>query len=331
MTSTDDSALSTARSMGTGMQRFADAYDRLRPDLLVLLGDRFEMHAAACAAVPFQIPIAHIHGGEVTTGAMDDALRHSISKLSHLHFVSTDEYGCRLVCMGAHPSDVVVSGAPGLDAIADTKRLSRGDLSRRLGIPLDASPLAVTFHPETRSQVSAAEQVKPLLAALEAQNRPLVISRPNADPGNAEIVRMWEAFRERYTGATVFSNNLGSQVYFSLLAESAAMIGNSSSGIIEAASFELPVVNIGERQCGRLRPVNVIDVANNAESISRGLERALSNSFRQSVVGRANPYGDGRATERIVDRLRSQVLGPTLVNRPFYDVDLSVPRYAEGA
>lgn len=320
MTSEDDSPLAAAESMGRGLQGFASAYDHLRPDLLVLLGDRFEMHSAASAAVPFQIPVAHIHGGEVTTGAIDDALRHSISKLSHLHFASTKPYARRLVCMGAPPELVEVSGAPGLDAITAIQRLNREQLAERLGIPLDRAPLAVTFHPETRCGTTATEQITPLLRVLSQQDRPLVISRPNADPGNAEIVQRWENFLQRYNGPTVFANNLGSQVYFSVLAESAVMIGNSSSGIIEAASFELPVVNIGDRQGGRIRPENVIDVANKTVAIADGLNRALSESFRQSLRGMVNPYGDGQATQRIYHRLKHQPLGSALLNQTFYDV-----------
>ncbi|MDG2222510.1 MAG: UDP-N-acetylglucosamine 2-epimerase [Rubripirellula sp.] len=321
MTAECDTPAAIATSMGVGVQGFSKAFDQLCPDLLVLLGDRFEMHSAACAAVPFQIPVGHIHGGEITAGAIDDAFRHSISKLSHLHFTATESYARRLVCMGAQSENVVVSGAPGLDAISSCQRLQRDELADSLGIPLETLPLAVTFHPETRNVLSAARQLTPLLEVLSEQECPLVISRPNADPGNVEMVRQWDHFLETYKFPAIFADNLGTQKYFSLLSAASAMIGNSSSGIIEAASFALPVVNIGQRQGGRLRPANVIDVQNHPVDIRDGLRRAMSEEFNERLVGMVNPYGDGHASEQIFDRLRTQTLNADLLNQPFFDVD----------
>lgn len=314
-----DSAESVAMSMGLGTHGCAQAYARVRPDLLVVLGDRAEMHAAAVAAVPFGIPIAHIHGGEITEGAIDDAFRHAITKLSHLHFVSTEAYAARVRQMGEEAWRVVVSGAPSLDNLRLVPVQDRAALASRLDLALDEDPLVVTFHPETLEAGQEDEQIQALLQALEGIARPLVFTMPNADVGGQHIAAQLQTFVSRTPSARLVAN-LGTAGYFGLMSIAAAMVGNSSSGLIEAPSFALPVVNIGGRQQGRVRAANVIDVEADAAAIRAGVAQALAPAFRASLRGLVNPYGDGTASARIVDRLVSQPLDRRLIMKRFIDI-----------
>lgn len=314
-----DSPAAIAASMGLGTIGFAQVYERVRPDLLLVLGDRFEMHAAALAAVPLRIPIAHVHGGEVTAGAIDDALRHAITKYSHLHFASTSCHARRIIQLGEEPWRVTVSGAPGLDQLRRLRLLSAEELSAKLGISLDVPPLLVTQHPVTLQSEQAARQADALLEALSSQSRPIIITRPNADTRNTEILERLERFAAARSHVRLVSN-LGTLGYFSLMKCAAAMAGNSSSGIIEAASFQLPVVNIGLRQQGRPRSGNVIDCGDSAEEIQAALDRALSAEFREHCRGVQNIYGDGHAAGRIVQVLRTTALSERLLIKSFHDL-----------
>ena len=315
-----DSPEGIAKSMGLGIIGYAQAFSRVRPDLLVVIGDRFEMYAAAVAALAFVIPVAHIHGGELTAGAIDDALRHSITKLSHLHFVSTEEYARRVIQLGEEPWRVTVSGAPSLDNLQDIDLMPAGYLEGRFGLSLAEPPLLVTFHPVTLEFDNTEWQVSELLHALENSEMPIIFTMPNADTGGRTILRMIEDFVSRHDSAWLV-DNLGTQAYFSVMTLAAAMVGNSSSGILEAASFRLPVVNIGSRQEGRVRAENVIDVGYNHADISRGIKLALDPEFRQSLGNLANPYGDGRASERIVSRLKEVSLDTELLTKHFFDMN----------
>ena len=316
----DDSPGGVAEAMGAGIQGFAAVFAAERPDILLVMGDRFEMFAAAVAALPFKIPVAHIHGGELTQGALDDALRHSITKLAHVHFVATDEYAGRVIQMGEEPQRVTVTGAPGLDNIREMELLTTAELQDKLGVRWDMAPLLVTFHPVTLEYEATEYHISELLTALENRAEPLVFTAPNADTGNLVIRRKVVEFAgARDGGNRLFIENLGTRDYFSLMACAAAMVGNSSSGIIEAPSFALPVVNIGTRQQGRMRAANVIDVGYGRDEIAATLERAVSPEFRASLRGMENPYGDGRAAQRIVERLKSVELGQSLVMKRFYD------------
>jgi len=311
-----------AKSIGLGTIGFAQAYARFRPDILVVLGDRFEMYAAVLAALPFKIPVAHIHGGEITQGAIDDALRHSTTKLSHLHFVSTQEYARRVIQMGEEPWRVTVSGAPSLDNLHVIKLLTREELAARLGLHFDESPfLLVTFHSVTLEYEQTEWQVTELVAALEACELSVVFTMPNADTSGRTIARMIEEFVATHSSAQVV-DNLGTQGYFSMMALATAMVGNSSSGIVEAASFELPVVNVGSRQRGRVRGANVIDVDYERTSILEGLQKALEPGFRASLRGIHNPYDSGGASERIVEVLEQVRLDDRLVMKRFHDLEV---------
>ena len=313
------------KSMGLGTLGFAQAYGRFCPDILLVLGDRFEMHAAALAALPFKIPVAHIHGGEVTQGAIDDALRHSMTKLSHLHFVSTQEYARRVIQLGEEPWRVIVSGAPSLDNLNTVKLLEREELATRFGLHLDETPfLLATFHPVTLEYEQTEWQVAELLAALEACGLPVVFTMPNADTSGHIIVRMIGEFVATHSSAR-FVDNLGTQGYFSAMALATAMVGNSSSGIIEAPSFRLPVVNIGTRQDGRVRGPNVIDVGYERKEIVQGIRTAVQTEFREKLHDSVNPYGRGQASDRIVERLKEVALDEKLVRKRFHSGPVPVP------
>ena len=323
-----DTPRGIAKSMGLGTIGFAQAYARFRPDILVVLGDRFEMHAAALAALSFKIPVAHIHGGEITQGAIDDALRHSMTKLCHLHFVSTQEYARRVIRMGEEPWRVIVSGAPSLDNLRVIRFLAREELAARFNLRLDETPfLLVTFHPVTLEYEQTEWQVTELLAALEACDLPVVFTMPNADTAGRIIAHKIEEFITTHPSAQAV-DNLGTQGYFSAMALAAAMVGNSSSGIIEAASFDLPVVNTGSRQCGRVKGANVIDVGYQRTSILDGLQKALDPEFRAKLSGMSNPYEACVASEKIVEVMKHVQLDDELVMKRFHDVEAV---FSEGA
>ncbi len=316
-----DSPEGISKSMGLGSIGFAQSYARFRPDVLVVLGDRFEMHAAVLAALPFKIPVAHIHGGEVTQGAIDESLRHSITKLSHLHFVSTPEYAQRVIQLGEEPWRVFVSGAPGLDNLKNLNLLNRDVLSSRYLLRIKDDPfLLVTYHPVTLEYEQTEWQFGELLAALDECDMPVIFTAPNADTGGRKINSMIMDFLEDHRSAQIVEN-FGTQAYFSIMAEASAMVGNSSSGIIEAASFHLPVVNIGTRQQGRVRGENVIDVKYGREHVVAGLRKTLTPNYRSKIMSFPNPYGSGNASEKIVEELKKVELDERLIIKKFYDLE----------
>lgn len=318
MPMSSDTSVGVANSMGLGTIGFANAYARLRPDIIVALGDRYETHAAVVASLPFNIPVAHVAGGESTEGAIDDVLRHSITKMSHLHFVSTEVYARRVTQMGEEPWRVTVSGAPSLDNLRELTFLSPNALSEIYGLDMSAPNLLVTFHPETRGQDRTETQVGELLAALDSVEHNVVITYPGADTHSRVIIDMIKEFAKSRKHVDVLAN-LGIQGYYSLMSQTRAMVGNSSSGIIEAASFKLPVVNIGDRQQGRIRAKNVIDTGSSREEILAGTQNALSPEFRDSLENLVNPYGDGHASEKIVEKLKTVALDERILKKKFYD------------
>src|SRR6266850_1921802 len=314
-----DSPEAIATSTGRGVEGFARAFARRRPDLVVVLGDRFEMLAAAVAALPFALPVAHIHGGEVSEGAMDNQIRHAITKLAHLHFASAEPHARRIAAMGEEPWRIHTVGAPGLDRLATTEPLSRAALARELGLPEAGPWLLVTFHPVTLEYRDTAAHIDELLAAIEKTDGFIVITYPNADTSGRLIVERIEEFAGRHPRRCRLARSLGERLYLSLLGHADLMIGNSSSGLIEAPSFGLPVVNVGARQRGRLRGANVIDVEPSREDILRGIEAAQAPAFRARARAAANPYGDGRAAPRIVEVLRAIPIDARLVQKRFRD------------
>jgi UDP-hydrolysing UDP-N-acetyl-D-glucosamine 2-epimerase len=308
-----------AQSMGLGTIGFAQAFVRQRPDILLVLGDRFEMHAAVVAALPLRIPVAHIHGGELSEGAIDDALRHSITKMSHLHFVSTEVYARRLIQMGEEPWRVKISGAPALDNLKTIKLFPREEMAEEYGVTAIENFLLVTYHPVTLEHEKTEQQMVELLQALDEIDLPVVFTYPNADTGSRRIVDSILEYAGRNNRVQTFVN-MGTRGYFSLMAHAAAMVGNSSSGIIEAASFKLPVVNIGNRQRGRLRARNVVDVGYARAEIVAGLNSALAPGFRAGLADLINPYGDGHAAEKIVAELCAVELNDELLLKHFHEM-----------
>jgi UDP-hydrolysing UDP-N-acetyl-D-glucosamine 2-epimerase len=309
-----DSPEAIATSIGRGVAGFGRAYARHRPDLVVVLGDRFEMLAAATAALPFVLPVAHLHGGEVTEGAIDNQIRHAITKCAHLHFVSAEPHARRVAAMGEEPWRIHNVGAPGLDRVRTTPLLSRAELARRLALCAADRWLLVTYHPATLEYQDTGRHVDELLAALEKVDATLVVTYPNADTAGRTVMTRLEEFAGRHARVRL-ARNLGDDVYLSILRHADAMVGNSSSGLIEAPSFELPVVNVGARQAGRLRAANVVDVGPERDEILAGIEAALAPGFRAGLRGLVNPYGDGRAAERVVRVLRTVELGPALTRK----------------
>jgi UDP-N-acetylglucosamine 2-epimerase (non-hydrolysing)/GDP/UDP-N,N'-diacetylbacillosamine 2-epimerase (hydrolysing) len=313
-----DSEEGIARSLGLGITGFGKAFKRLRPDLVVLLGDRYEMLAAAAAAMVSRIPLAHIHGGEATFGVYDDAIRHAITKMAYLHFVSHPVYAQRVIQMGEDPRRVFNFGAPGLDNLRNLRLLSRFELEKLLGIGLDERTALVTFHPETLKKGDARRQIKNLLAALDKSGLNMIFTVPNADAENRVIFREIDKFTKQNPSRTRVFKSLGRLKYLSLLKHIGLMVGNSSSGVIEAPSFKLPVVNVGNRQKGRLQAGNVINVSDRTGAILKGIRRALSPGFKKGLAAISNPFGDGRASARIVRKLKTVKLGQ--LNKGFYDL-----------
>jgi len=318
MTMRGDSREDVANAVGVGVQEFVSAYAKTQPDIVFLLGDRYEMMSAAIAALPLRIPLAHIHGGELTFGAIDDAIRHAITKLSHIHFAATTEYARRIRQMGEEPWRVHVTGSPAIDSIQSFDPIPKSDLDDEFGMDLRQT-LLITYHPVTlEDEKSNRDSLANLLSALSEANHSLLFTYPNADSQNSEIIDRIKDFVHTRPRAR-FVENLGHRKYHSVQKYVAAMVGNSSSGIIEAGTFQLPVVNIGIRQQGRTRGAHVIDVDTSARGILRGITQAVSPAFRRSLVGTQNPYGTGHSAERIVSLLKSTDRGQALIMKKFID------------
>jgi UDP-hydrolysing UDP-N-acetyl-D-glucosamine 2-epimerase len=315
-----DTPEGTAISMGLGMMGFAHCYAKLRPDILLVLGDRFEVHAAVAAAVSFRIPVAHIAGGETTRGAIDELFRHSITKMSHLHFVSTEEYARRVIQMGEAPWRVHVTGAPSLDQLHTLQLLPKESIAKQLDLLLAQAPLLVTLHPETQSLETTEAHTRSVLQALDRFDTPIVVSYPNADTSGRSMIEQIKVWATQKINCRLVPN-LGNQLYFSLMSIAAAMVGNSSSGIVEATSFHLPVVNIGTRQDGRLHPANVIDTPFITAEIASAISLSMSDAFRAKIANVKNPFGDGNSAQRIVSTLAAVKLNRKLLVKNFYDCD----------
>jgi UDP-hydrolysing UDP-N-acetyl-D-glucosamine 2-epimerase len=320
---TGESSLENAKSIGAGVNGFADAFTGLKPDIVVLVGDRFEVLAPAIAALMLQIPIAHIHGGELSEGAIDDSVRHAITKMATLHFAATADYRRRIIQMGESPKRVFNFGAPGLDQIYNSSLVSRSELEKEIGFRLDEPAGLVTYHPVTRETEAAKDQVSNILAALRKIGLNCVFTMANADAQGDLINAQFEAACDKNPEQFKWIPHLGHRRYLSCLKHFSVMIGNSSSGLTEAPSFRLPVVNIGDRQRGRVRAASIIDVRCSERAVLQGIRKALSPRFRASLRGTRNPYDrfhDGRTSERIKDVLQRVKLSDELLRKRFYDL-----------
>jgi UDP-hydrolysing UDP-N-acetyl-D-glucosamine 2-epimerase len=318
-----DTEMAIATSMGLGMIGFAKAYERLKPDLLVVLGDRFEILSAVAAAVQFRIPTAHIHGGESTEGAMDESFRHAITKMSHLHFPATQKYAEKIIQMGESPERVYCFGSPGLDNVSKVPLFDEKRLYQELELPEDKRIGIMTYHPVTLEKNTAEFQIALLLEAIQNFETIFwVFTLPNADTGGRVITERINEFIRRDPDRGRVFVSLGQLKYLSLLKHAAVMIGNSSSGLTEAPSFGLPVVNIGDRQKGRIRAANIIDVqAWDKEKIISAIHKAVSKDFKNSLKGLKNPYGDGHASAKIVKVLKKISL-KNIIKKQFYELGI---------
>ena len=327
-----DTAVGVGKAMGLGLIGFSDVFARLKPDVVVVLGDRFEIFAAAAAAMVAGVPLAHIHGGETTEGAFDESIRHSITKMSHLHFVAAAPYRDRVIQLGEDPDRVFLVGGLGVDAIKRLTLMDRSALEADPGVRFRSRNLLITFHPVTLDDDDADAQVQALFDALDSMgpDTGLIFTLPNADTGGRALARRIEDYAAARPNAVAYPS-LGQLRYLSCMAQVDAVVGNSSSALLEAPSFGIPTVNIGDRQAGRLKAASVIDCAPQRDAIEAALARAHSPEFRKQTATAANPYGEGGASEAIVRVLQEHPLRGLLKKR-FRDVAVygAVPHVGNG-
>ncbi len=315
-----DDVSDICNSISEGIKGFSKVFENLNPDILLVLGDRYEILSAAIAATIANIPIAHLHGGEVTIGAYDEGFRHAITKMSHLHFVAAKEYQKRVIQLGENPSTVFCVGGLGTDSISRTKLFTKEELSERLGIEFDSPMLLVTYHPVTLYKQDCFTDLSSLLKALDYfKGCKILFTMPNADTDGLKITKKIK----NYVGNnknTYFVSSLGQKKYFSCLNYFDALIGNSSSGLLEAPSFKIPAINIGPRQKGRLKAESVIDCEANEKEIRSAIEKGLSNDFKINLRKVKNPYGDGGASDKIINILENSDFS-NLSMKTFFDIN----------
>ena len=322
-----DTPVAIAKSMGVGIIGFADAFKCLSPDVIVVLGDRYEIFAACAAALTARLPIVHIHGGEATKGLIDDALRHSITKMAHIHFTSTKQSRRRVIQMGEQPERVFCYGAPGLDNIERLDLLDREALEQVLDFKLGDTNLLVTFHPVTLENNSAELKFRELLKALDQHSETkLIFTKSNADTEGRIISKMIDDYVNSNSGRAIAFDSMGQLNYLSALKHVQMVVGNSSSGLIEAPSFKIPTVNIGDRQGGREKGKTVIQCDPQKESILEALQKGSSREFKDSIKQAANPYGDGQTSLRIKNKLKEflskdEALN-SLIKKDFYEIGI---------
>jgi UDP-N-acetylglucosamine 2-epimerase (non-hydrolysing)/GDP/UDP-N,N'-diacetylbacillosamine 2-epimerase (hydrolysing) len=312
-----DSRVATAKSLALATAGLADSFSRLQPDLIVLCGDRYEMLAAAQAALVLAIPVAHIAGGDVTEGAFDEAIRHSITKMSHLHFVTNDSAARRVRQLGENPDSIFTVGSPALEHLKNVEWADREQLERELGIKFRRHNVLVTFHPETLGS-SSNDQLAELLSALESlgESCTIIFTGVNADPGSRKLRAQVQEFVSRNTNASLFTN-LGQRLYLSLMRTVDVVVGNSSSGLYEAPSFKVPTVNIGDRQAGRERAMSVIDCVPRAADIAKAISAALERDWSSTV----NPYEREHTVQQIIAQIKRFLSGERSVKKKFFDLE----------
>ncbi len=321
MLTSSDTPVGIAKSMGLGLIGFADALNELKPDLIIVLGDRFEIFSAVSAALVARIPVAHLHGGETTEGAFDESLRHSITKMSHLHFVAAEVYRQRVIQLGEQPERVFLVGGLGIDNIKRLTLLNRSELEASLGFKLAPKNLLVTFHPVTLEMATAADQMAELLAALaELKDTQLIFTLPNADTDGRALIRMVEKFVEQHHNTHAYTS-LGQLRYLSCVAQVDGVVGNSSSGLLEVPSFGKGTINIGDRQRGRLQATSVINCAPDRKSITAAIQKLYSADFQVSLGKVCNPYGEGGASEKIVTTIKNYAIDG-IAKKAFYDLPI---------
>jgi GDP/UDP-N,N'-diacetylbacillosamine 2-epimerase (hydrolysing) len=321
MLTSSDTPVGIAKSMGLGLIGFADALNQLNPDIMLVLGDRFEIFAAVSAALVARIPVAHLHGGEATEGAFDEALRHSITKMSHLHFVAAEQYRRRVIQLGERPENVFLVGGLGVDGIERLQLLDRHALEHALDLKFGVKNLLVTFHPVTLESSTAENQMGALLFSLsKLENTELIFTLPNADSEGRGLIAMVNKFVTEHTNAHAFTS-LGQLHYLSCIAQVDGVIGNSSSGLAEVPSFKKGTINIGDRQKGRLQASSVINCEPNIREITDALRKLYSAQFQVELTNATNPYGEGGASRKIVDTIKSHPVA-NILKKSFYDLTI---------
>ena len=319
-----DTSVGISKSMGLAQISFAESYDELKPDIVIVLGDRYEIFSATSAAMIARIPIAHIHGGEKTEGAFDESIRHSITKMSHLHFTATNEYKNRVIQLGEHPSRVFNVGGMGIENIKRLKLLSKDEFEKSIEFKLNSKNILVTFHPVTLENSTAKEQFQQLLDAIdELEDTNIIFTKANSDTDGRVINQMIDEYVTKNFQKSVQFTSLGQLRYLSALQYVDAVVGNSSSGLAEAPSFKIGTINIGDRQKGRIKASSVIDCEPNKDSILKSFEKLYSKEFQETLKTTINPYGDGCASKKIVEILKSVDL-ENILKKSFYDLKVEL-------
>lgn len=316
-----DTPVGISKSMGLAQISFAECFNELQPDLLIVLGDRYEIFSAASAAMIARIPIAHLHGGETTEGAFDESIRHSITKMAHLHFTAAEEYRNRVIQLGEHPNRVFNVGGMGIENIKRLKLLSKEEFEHSIDFKLGEKNLLVTFHPVTLEHGTAQEQFKALLEALDTlKNTHIIFTKANSDTDGRIINQMIDDYVSKNTHRAISFASLGQLRYLSALQYVDAVVGNSSSGLLEAPCFKIATINIGDRQKGRLKAASVIDCIPEKSAIFAAIQKTYSEELQSIVSNTINPYGDGIASFKIIEILKNVEL-PSLLKKSFYDME----------
>ncbi len=315
-----DTAIGISKSMGLAQIGFAEAYEELKPDILVVLGDRYEIFSAVSVAMIANIPIAHLHGGEITEGAFDESIRHSITKMSHLHFTATDEYKNRVIQLGEEPNRVFNFGGMGIENIKRLNLLSKEEFEKSIDFKLNKKNILVTFHPVTLESLTAKEQFQELLDAIdELEDTNIIFTKANSDTDGRVINQKIDEYVAKNSDKSVGFASLGQLRYLSALQYIDAVVGNSSSGLLEAPSFKIATVNIGDRQKGRIKALSVIDCEPKKEEISKAFEEIYSKEFQKKLKNVENPYGENCPSKRIIEVLKNVNLA-NILKKSFYDL-----------
>ena len=314
-----DTESAISKSVGIGFIGFSEAYSNLKPDVVLILGDRYELLPAAMTATIFKIPVAHMYGGETTEGAFDEVIRHSITKMSHIHFTANEEYRKRVIQLGEHPDTVFTVGSIGIENIKHAELHTLAELKESMKFEFQEKNILITFHPVTFESKTSQHHFNQVLEALnEFPDLGLIFTGANSDTDGRVINKMIENYVKNRANAC-YIHNLGRVRYLSVLNQIDFVLGNSSSALIEVPCFEIPTVNVGDRQKGRMRPISVIDVLPEKNDVSKGIQKALSAEFKQSIKGLKNPYGDGKVSEKIIEKLKNFNYH-NIVMKKFYDL-----------
>ncbi|WP_053956733.1 UDP-N-acetylglucosamine 2-epimerase [Inediibacterium massiliense] len=320
-----DTSIGISKSMGLAMISFSEAYERLKPDIIVVLGDRYEIFAAVSTAYIAKIPVAHLYGGETTQGAFDEGFRHSITKMSYLHFTSTKEYRKRVIQLGEHPDRVFTVGAMGIENIKKLKLFSKEELEKTIGFKFGKRTALVTFHSTTLDESYNFHHMKNLLDALdEIENLKIIFTGSNSDTDGRMMNQLIQKYASENSHKAIYFINMGYLRYLSAMKYSDVVVGNSSSGLVEAPYFSVPTVNIGDRQRGRIQGCSIINCNPSKNCIITSILKALSSNFRKELINKDNPYGDGNVSEKVMNILKDYLKMEIQIKKSFYDIKISL-------